>query len=136
MSLCLRLLVGIYSQDLRSSMVCCLDAVGLLPLISAVIPAFIIVVTLVTVKSLLFAHINLNITSDNYSLTRKGISWKSFLQIIYVPSHCNDLESEQFVETSPKESHYVRHAALRAEVRSLIPVYYLTSSDVDCDSWH
>lgn len=103
--------------------VCCLGAIGLLPLISVVVPAFIIVITLFTIKSLTFAHINLKITRDNYSLTQKGITWISFFQIVCLRSHYNDLQSRQFVETTPKESHYVRDGTLRAEVRSLILVY-------------
>lgn len=115
-------------------MVLFLGASGLYPLIFAAVPVLIIFITLLNVRYLAFTHTNLKITRDNYCVVRRGITWRSVFQIMFVPSHFNDLESERFVEASPKERYYVRHAALHAEVRSLIPFQYLTCSDVDCET--
>lgn len=67
-----------------------------------------------------FTHINLKITSTDFCLSQKGITWESFFQILCDPSHSDDLESAQIIETAPTERHQPRRARLQAKVRFLL----------------
>lgn len=101
-------------------MVYCLGAIGLFCLIIVASAASAFLRVLFGIKSLAFAHTSLKISRNNYCLVRTGITWISFFQIMFVPSHFDDLESEKFDEAAPWDSTYVRNAGLHSEVRFLL----------------
>jgi len=110
-------MVSIYRQIFSLPVVFCLGSSGLFFLIPAALATIIVFIEVLVVKSSAFTQIKVTITWGDYCLSRRGITWRSFFQIMFVPSHFTDLESGQFIESDPKESHYVRHAGLRAQVR-------------------
>eukprot|EP00210_Caulerpa_lentillifera_P006512 g6220.t1 len=82
------------------------------------IPLLMVVVAPNCLKNSLFTHTIIRITSDNYCLITRNITWRSCFQIMYVPSHFNDLENGEAEETDPKEKSDRRIPALKAKIET------------------
>eukprot|EP00210_Caulerpa_lentillifera_P009615 g9172.t1 len=82
------------------------------------VPLLIICVVLNSTKIEHFTHTTVRITSNTYCLITRNITWRSFLQIICNPSHFNDLETGEVVETDPIEMSCGRIPSLEARVET------------------
>eukprot|EP00210_Caulerpa_lentillifera_P006504 g6212.t2 len=80
------------------------------------IPLLMVVVVTNHFKYSLFTYAIIRITSDNYCLITRNITWRSYFQIMYAPSHFNDLENGEAEETYPNVESDRRIPDLRARV--------------------
>eukprot|EP00210_Caulerpa_lentillifera_P006503 g6212.t1 len=82
------------------------------------IPLLMVVVVTNHFKYSLFTYAIIRITSDNYCLITRNITWRSYFQIMYAPSHFNDLENGEAEETYPNVESDRRIPDLRARIKT------------------